>query len=729
MIFHREDKFISARMIKKSMNRLLSIAIAFLCVASPAAQADENGFVLKSGLAIQIPSDAPSSVELAADDLARDLGKAFGSSAAKVVHGTEHQSDIGIRVEAPGPVDVPRQGPESFKVAIEKTGEKASIVVRGADWRGCIYGIYEISHDLLGIAPFWYWTDQKIKTSSGIRVPWDWKTMSSAPTVRWRGWFPNDISMLVAWMKRDPDRLHRLIETMVRLRMNFMDVGRADPKRGLPWARACRDRGVAVTFTHTSPLGSHLTFWNRYWKEVRGVDPPPPVLISRADRFKEFYQHYIDLVKQEDFELIQAMGFRGPHDIPFWGNTPEQMKQDPPPNIYYNRSLIPADTPRTRDAKAATIQFYMNLQYELLRDTYGEDQMPLVRATLYHENGEFFGEGRLTPPSGPNTIWNFVAARVDHFPRHYINDPRIKDDQKIGYYMNLQFTPNGCYLANGEGPWKVEKNLRMVDAGRGDFHLAVFNAGSVREFILDLSAGAAALWDLENYDSDTFVENYSREYFGAEHSKAIARFYRSFLDAYWQPTKPRLPDFPRQFIFNDGRCARALDYLLRNMDQPYKPKPLRSGANYLTGEQFRITPEDSGESTQIDALIKGMGQAATSFQEVYIEAEKILPSLEADRRPFYRENLIVRAGAMSAISSALEHVAIAYRDRTDKQERIRRLETAKLSLEKARSLLKSVDQGKFEGWYDRESTFGFNRKLTAIDRVLKQWRTNAETGI
>jgi hypothetical protein len=155
---------------------------------------------------------------------------------------------------------------------------------------------------------------------------------------------------------------------------------------------------------------------------------------------------------------------------------------------------------------------------------------------------------------------------------------------------------------------------------------------------------------------------------------------------------------------------------------------LRSGANYLPGEQFRITPEDSGENTQIDALIKGMGQAATSFQEVCLDAEKILPSLEADRRPFYRENLIVRAGVMSAISTTLEHVAIAYRDRTDQQVRIRQLESAKLSLEEARSLLKSVDQGMFEGWYDRESTFGLNGKLKAMDHVLKQWRTDAVDG-
>lgn len=707
------------------MSRLLRITTFVILSLSLNAQATEDGFVLRPGLAIQIPDEAPSSVKLAAEDLARDLGKVFGQPAPMVVQETGHEYEIGIIVKEPGPVDVPRPGPESFAVNIEKTDTKASIVVRGDDWRGCVYGIYEISHDLLGVSPFWYWTGQEVKTSSEILVPWDWEKSHSTPTIRWRGWFPNDISMLKAWLDRDPDRFHRLVETMVRLRMNFMDVSRADPNMGIPWGRVCRDRGVAVSFTHTSALGSTQSLWNHYWKDIRKVDPPPPVLISRVDRFQELYQYFMDLVKEEDFEVIQTMAFRGPHDISFWGITEEQMDHYPPPNIYWNRSLIPADSPKTWEAKAATIEFYMHIQYEMLRNTYGEDNMPPIRATLYHENAYFFRDGLLTPPSGPNTIWNFVAARVDHFPEEYLQDPRIKDDQKIGYYMNLQFTPNGCYLANGEGPWKVEDNLRIVNAARGDFHLGIFNAGSVREFILDLSAGAAALWDLQNYDSDVFIEDYSREYFGSEHAKSISQLYRDFLNAYWQPTKPDLPDFARQYIFNDGRCARALDYLLRNMDQPFNDAPLKSGVNYLPGEQYRITPEDTGESTQIEALIKGLGQAAEDFNDVYTEANQILPQLAADRRPFFQDNLIVRAGAMSGIYSALVDVAIAYRDRDDLQERIRRLESADSHLKRAHSLLKSIDQGKFENWYDNETTFGFGRKFNGINRNLEQWRADA----
>ncbi len=717
----------------KKMNRILPFSIIVLFFLSfwlrLDAQVTENGFLLRPGLAIQIPSDAPSSVKLAAEDLARDLAKVFGGPAPEVVRGTGHEYEIGIRIEEPGLVDVPRKGPESFMVTIEKTDTSmASIIVQGNDWRGCIYGIYEISHDLLGISPFWYWTDQKVRTSSEILVPWNWKRISSAPTVRWRGWFPNDTAMLSPWLDQEPDRLHRLVETMLRLRMNFMDVGSASPNKGLVCALICQDRGVTVSFTHTAPLGSHLRLWNTYWKEVRKINPPPPVLISRIDRFREFYQYFIDLAKQEDFELIQTMGFRGSSDIAFWGITPEQMQQDPPPNIYWDTTLIPGDSPQTWDAKAATIQFFMNLQYEMLRDTYGEVEMPPIRAILYHENADFFREGLLTPPSGPKTIWTFVAARVDHFPEDYLQDPRIKDDQKIGYYMNLQFTPNGCHLANGEGPWKVEENLRIVDSSRGYFNLAVFNTGNVREFILDLSAGAAALWDLENYDSDMFIENYCREYFGHEQGKAIAHLYRSFLDSYWQPTKSDIPHFPRQYIFQDGRCARAIEYLLDRMELPFVPDPLQSGTNYKPGEQFRISPEDTGESTQIEALIKGMGQAAISFNEVFNEAEKILPTLEVDRQQFFKDNLMVRAGAMSAISSALVDVAIAYRDRTDKLARIRLLESAELHLEKAWSLLKSVDQGKFEGWYERERTFNFKSKFTGIENILKQWRADSSRG-
>ena len=689
------------------------------------AQGVDDGFTLQPSLAIELPVGAPSSVVLAARDLARDLGKVFGTPAPAVVAADGSEQRIGIKVALPGPVEVPSPGPESFTVTVERAGAKPAIVVRGQDWRGCIYGLYEISHGLLGISPFWYWMDHKPRVSATITVPWNWKVEASTPTVRWRGWFPNDTAMLAPWLAQDSNRIDRMVETMLRLRLNFMDVGQINdipaPDKGLILARACRDHGVAVTFTHTAPLSAHLKNWKGYWTNVRKMDPPPPIEISRVDRFREFYQYYIDLARREKLEVLQTMGFRGAGDIAFWGVTPEEMKRNP--HVYWDTTSMPIDSPSTNEGKAATIESFMHQQYDMVRAAYGAAEAPPIRFTMYNENTDFFRDGLLMPPSGPKTIWTFVAARVDHYPEASLQDPRIRADQEIGYYMNLQFTPNGCYLADGEGPWKIENSLRIVNAARGHFVYCVFNAGNVREFILDLSAGAAALWDLGHYNSDKFLEDYCREYFGREQSAGIARLYRAYFNSYWCQTKPDIPNFPRQYIFQDGRCARAIEHLLDAMDQPIVPDPLQSEVHYKSGQQFHITPEDSGAQTQIEALIIGTELAATSFQRVANDAEKILPSLSTERQRFFKDNLIVRAAVMSAISSALKEVALAYRDRTDKQPRIRALESATRYLEEARSLLHAVDQGQFEGWYAHEGTFKFKRKFTALANTLALWQS------
>ena len=413
---------------------VVAVASCLLFRSRMDAQVADDGFILKPGLAIQLPVAAPSSVVLAARDLARDLGKALGAPAPTVVTDESRQERIGIRIEQPGPVDVPVKGPESFRVTVEKTDARASIVVRGQDWRGCIYGLYEISRELLGISPFWYWIEQKPRVSATITVPWNWLRESSTPTIRWRGWFPNDTAMLTPWLAQEPDRIDRLVETMLRLRLNFMDVGQINdipkPDKGLVLARVCRDRGLAVTFTHTAPLSAHLKSWKAYWTNVRKMDPPPPIEISRVDRFREFYQYYIDLARREKLEVLQTMGFRGAGDIAFWGVTPEEMARNP--HVYWDTTSMPIDSPSTREGKAATIESFMHLQYDMVRAAYGDAEMPPVRFTMYNENTDFFREGLLMPPAGPKTIWTFVAARVDHYPEAYLQDPRIKADQQIG---------------------------------------------------------------------------------------------------------------------------------------------------------------------------------------------------------------------------------------------------------------------------------------------------------
>ncbi len=86
---------------------------------------------------------------------------------------------------------------------------------------------------------------------------------------------------------------------------------------------------------------------------------------------------------------------------------------------------------------------------------------PLTRMIFYDELSDLLAEGLLHPPNEKEMIWNFVAARRDHFPNKDIRSIPLPDSVKLGYYMNFQFTSTGSHFAQAEGPWKMERNYDL----------------------------------------------------------------------------------------------------------------------------------------------------------------------------------------------------------------------------------------------------------------------------
>ena len=79
--------------------------------------------------------------------------------------------------------------------------------------------------------------------------------------------------------------------------------------------------------------------------------------------------------------------------------------------------------------------------------------------------------------------------------------------------MNFQFSSTGPHVAPAESPWKMEFNYRYVNK-KSPLYFSVVNMGNMREFLLEISAHAAMLWDYDSYDTDRFMEAYCAQYFG-----------------------------------------------------------------------------------------------------------------------------------------------------------------------------------------------------------------------
>ena len=111
-------------------------------------------------------------------------------------------------------------------------GVSQALVIAGADKRGSIYGLYDIS-DQIGVSPWYWWADVAPKHQSSISVRNMAKTQAS-PSVKYRGFFLNDEQpALNNWVQENyppgkygPGFNHKMYSTMfellLRLKANYM---------------------------------------------------------------------------------------------------------------------------------------------------------------------------------------------------------------------------------------------------------------------------------------------------------------------------------------------------------------------------------------------------------------------------------------------------------------------------------------------------------------------------
>ena len=365
-----------------------------------------------------------------------------------------------------------------------------------------------------------------------------------------------------------------------------------------------------------------------------------------------------------------------------------------------------ADAPEDEQSRAEIINKMVRIQLDLIKEISGEET-PFVRMTFYDELSDLLAKGYLKPPTGENMLWTFVAGRRDHYPYDDLVNYQFRDNVNLGYYMNLQFTSTGSHLVPAEGPWKMEDNYRYVNS-RNPLKFSVVNAGNIREHVMELSANAAMMWDLDEYVTDSFLLDFCRLYFGEKYSKDVAGLYVDYYNAWWNQRPSEFPGMERQFIFHDMRYGRVFDHILKRFND-FSPNPLYDiGYERVKGRSFRLTGDN-----QVDTLINATALTARKFDKVSRDCETLIEKLPYESQTFFRDNLLVPARFMERINVSVHHFLNAYKYQ-DKLELQRSLEV----LEEAKGILYSTQHDVFSEWYKWERLWGFDKKLNSIRKHL-----------
>ena len=396
--------------------------------------------------------------------------------------------------------------------------------------------------------------------------------------------------------------------------------------------------------------------------------------------------------------MVWTLVFRGSRDIPFW-----ETFQDAP--------TAPAE-------RARVINAMLQAQADLVKEVTG-DPAPNLRTTFYNEGTTLLAAGLLQPPAEPTLMWNFVAARRDHFPPEDLRKLKAPPERLIAYYLNFQFTSTGSHLAPAEGPWKMAANYRIVDGtGAQPLAFTVVNAGNNREHLAELAANAAMMWRFKEFDADAFLRGFCERYYGAEHAAELARVYRDYYEAFWMQKRPDIPGFDRQYLFQDMRYARAAEMLLKDMaanvnrPNPLEGHPLDDPSKGSVG-YFRVELQP-GDADQCDAMLRGTAESGRKFAAVVARANTLLPPV-GPGRIFFTDNLLVRAKIMTALNTLLHETTLAYRAAGAAQGRRQHLEAALAAADAVKAALDETKHGTFGQWYDGDEKFG----LKALRASLK----------
>ena len=246
--------------MKSNLKTFLTFAVLLMCAAPLAA----GTFAINANTSVFISPNEPGPVQKAAQDLAGDMQKVFGSP-VQIIHDSEKVHATTIWISSgdglPAGVVKPSGWEELHIQAVNHPGAGAAafhaVVLTGSDIRGTIFAIYQFSQQFLGVDPLYWWTDHQPRRRTTVSLS-DSLSETQGPTFKYRGFFINDEDLLTGWAPGKKTGIslkvwNRVFEAILRLKGDMVCPG--------TWIfpddaqiKLAAERGLIITQHHAIPL-------------------------------------------------------------------------------------------------------------------------------------------------------------------------------------------------------------------------------------------------------------------------------------------------------------------------------------------------------------------------------------------------------------------------------------------------------------------------------------------
>jgi hypothetical protein len=449
------------------------------------------------------PSD-DIAVQRAADSLRGDLSKVAGklltpNAAMPIIVGTVGQSKTIDALVASNKLDVSGvtgqwEGFVQQVVEAPMPGVDRALVIAGADRRGTIFGIYDLSARI-GVSPWHYWADVPVRKRDRLYVTAGRRV--DAPKVRYRGIFINDEEPALGnWARGTFGGINAkfyecVFDLLLRSKGNYIwpamwgkSLWQDDPTS----AKLAQEMGVILGTSHHEPMMRAHVEWQR-------ANPGKWNYETNTETLQRFWRDGIDRSNGQD--RLVTVGMRGDGDEPMSETTAIALLE----KIVADQRTIIADS--TKKPPEQTPQMWA--LYKEVQDYYDQGmQVPEDVLLLFADDN--WGNIRRLPQPGSARKGGYGVYY--HFD--YVGDPR-----NYKWLNNTQI----------ERVWEQMSSARAHGADA----LWIVNVGDIKPMELPTSFFLDLAWNPESIPLEK-VQRYYRDYavrqFGEAQADEIASLLR-----------------------------------------------------------------------------------------------------------------------------------------------------------------------------------------------------------
>jgi hypothetical protein len=537
--------------MQKLFASLLLLASALLALpadaqtcSGPAAVcpgAQRNGLALiRGGVPAQVVTDSvvDAGVRRAVEDLRTDLRRVAGvattgndvaGAASHVIVGTIGKSPIIDRMIRERKLDVSAiadtwEGYVHAVVPNSVPGVSQSLVIAGADKRGTIFGVYDLSRSM-GVSPWHWWADVPVPVQRNLWIlP---GARADMPKVKYRGIFINDEEpALGPWAREtfggiNAQFYEKVGELILRQRGNYLwpamwgkSYFEDDPKT----AALLDEMGVVVGTSHHEPLmRAHVD-----WERAKGGKWD---YNTNAPKLRHFWRKGMERTQGQ--EKLVTIGMRGDGDEPMTEGTAIEL-----------------------------LETIVRDQRKIIADVTGKpaSETPQVWA-LYKEVQDYYDKGMKVPDDVTLLFADDNWGNIRRLP-----EPGAKRPGGYGVYYHFDYVggPRNYKWLNTN---QIERTWEQMNLAwhHGVDRLWIVNVGDIKPMEFPISFFLDHAWDPDAIgipELTAYPAKWAAQQFGPAHAAEIGELLTRYT-LYNARRKPELIT-PETFSLETGEADRVV---------------------------------------------------------------------------------------------------------------------------------------------------------------------------